>query len=105
MGAKKLKIYISGKMRGMDEEESRQLFSAAAEMFEEEGCKVINPWDIEDEKKKVCKDWGDFILYDLPILKECDAIVMLPNWKDSFGAQCEWAFASGMGIKVLYLNL
>ena len=97
-----MKIYISGKMRGLPEEESRKLFKAAENYLIELGHDVINPWDSEDEKNEKCRDWDDYILYDLHILKMCDAIFMLSNWQDSDGAKCEHAFASGMGIGILY---
>ena len=100
--AQKLKVYISGKMRGMDEEESRRLFSEAQKQLEQQGFDAINPWNLEDEKMKVCQEWADFIIYDLYILKKCDMIFMLQNWHDSWGAQVEYAFANGHGIKVEY---
>lgn len=97
-----MKIYISGKMRGLSEEDSRKLFKAAEQYLKTLGHDVINPWDSEDEKKRQCKVWADFILYDLQILKTCDAIFMLDNWQDSNGAKCEHAFASGRHMKIIY---
>lgn len=97
-----MKIYISGKMRGLPEDESRRLFKAAENYLVELGHDVINPWDSEDDKKRQCKVWADFILYDLQILKTCDAIFMLSNWQDSDGAKCEHAFASGRHMKIIY---
>ena len=47
----KKKVYISGKMRYLDEEESRRLFLEAQRKFESEGYEVVNPWDLEKEKK------------------------------------------------------
>lgn len=97
-----MKIYISGKMRGLPEEESRKKFEAAHQYLIELGHDVVNPWDSEGEKNEKCKDWDDYILYDLQILKTCDAIFMLSNWQDSDGAKCEHAFARGRGIEIIY---
>lgn len=97
-----MRIYISGKMRGLPEEESRELFKAAENYLMELGHNVINPWDSEDDKKRQCKDWDDYILYDLQIIKTCDAIFMLSNWQDSNGAKCEHAFASGRNMEIIY---
>lgn len=97
-----MRIYISGKMRGLPEEESRKLFKAAENYLIELGHDVINPWDSEGEKNEKCKDWDDYILYDLQILKTCDAIFMLSNWQDSDGAKCEHAFASGRHMEIIY---
>ena len=97
-----MKIYISGKMRGLPEEESRKIFKAAEQYLKELGHDVINPWDNEHKKNEKCKDWSDYILFDLPILKTCDAIFMLDNWRDCWGAKCEHAFASGNGMEIIY---
>ena len=97
-----MKIYISGKMRGLPEEESRKLFKAAENYLIELGHDVINPWDSEGKKNEQCNDWDDYILYDLQILKTCDAIFMLSNWQDSDGAKCEHAFARGRGMEIIY---
>lgn len=98
----KQRVYISGKMRFMDEEESRRLFAEAQENLEAQGFDVINPWDLEDEKMRQCAEWAEFILFDLKIVKTCDKIYMLNNWKDSFGAKTEFDFASGHGLDILY---
>lgn len=100
-----MKVYISGKMRGLPEEESRRKFKEAQLYLKALGSEVINPWDDEDDKKRRCKDWGDFILYDLGILKTCDAIYMLDNWQESNGAKCEHAFASGMDMEIFYEDI
>ena len=100
-GMKRKTIYISGKMRGMTEEESRKLFKKAEEHLQAQGYDTVNPWEKEDLKKAECEDWGDFIMYDLPILKKCDGIYMLKNWKDSWGAQVEYAFANGMEMEII----
>ena len=89
-------------MRGLPEEKSRKKFKEAEIYLKFMGFDVVNPWNTEDEKKRNCKDWGDFILYDLKIIKTCDSIFMLDNWKNSQGAKCEHAFACGMKINVIY---
>ncbi len=105
MEEKKKKIYISGAMRYIDEEESRSLFAEAKARLEELGYEAINPWDLEPDKEKKCKDWGDFLLYDLNILKTCDCIFMLRNWRDSDGARTEHDYAKGCGIVIIYQDI
>lgn len=39
---------------------------------------------------------------DLELLKRCDGIFMLPNWKDSWGAKIEHEFAQANGIPIFY---
>lgn len=47
-----MKIYISGKMRGLPEEESRKKFEAAQQYLIELGHDVVNPWAFEKEKEE-----------------------------------------------------
>lgn len=97
-----MKIYISGKMRGLPENESRELFKTAEQYLTGLGHDVVNPWNSELEKDASCNEWADYIMFDLNILKTCDAIYMLDNWEDSWGAKCEYAFACGRGMEIIY---
>lgn len=90
------KIYISGKMKGLDN--FKELFYAAEKEYRNKGYNVINPVRIEH----ISKEWEDMILQDLYILNSCDAILMLNNWKDSNGAQVEHYFAKGKNIEIIY---
>lgn len=38
----------------------------------------------------------------MAMLERCDAVVMVPNWRDSTGAMAERDRALGLGIKVCY---
>ena len=92
----KKKIYISGKIKGLDN--YKELFNAAEKEYIDKGWKVINPTRIEHISSK----WGDIILDDLHVLNSCDAIFMLNNWQDSFGAQTEHYFAKGNNLEIIY---
>jgi hypothetical protein len=46
--------------------------------------------------------WEEWIKRDLEVLKRCNAIFMLPNWKDSKGAIAEFDQAARLGMKILY---
>jgi len=43
-----------------------------------------------------------FLEGGLEILRRCDAIFMLRNWKESIGAQKEWELAKELDIPVIY---
>lgn len=47
--------------------------------------------------------WDDWMEVGLEILKRCDSIAMVPNWKDSKGATIEHERALEWGKKVIYL--
>ena len=46
--------------------------------------------------------WEEWIKRDLEVLSRCDAIFMIPNWKNSKGATAEHAFAKEHGMKILH---
>jgi hypothetical protein len=93
----KQQIYISGKMRGMDEQLSRKLFQDAEDFLTKHGFIAHNPWKFVHTSER----WGDRIIADLELLKSCDGIWMLENWRDSNGATCEYYFARGEGLKFM----
>ena len=99
------KVYLSGKIAGLPEEEYKQNFAQAAmdalAFFPDEQVTIVNPATLP----AIHNSWADYLIRDLMLLKDCDAIVMLPDWEDSKGAITEHAFAEGMGIEVKYLSL
>lgn len=98
------KVYLSGKINGLGEDEYRDNFAQAAmdalAFFPDEQVTIVNPATLP----AIHNSWEDYLIRDLMLLKDCDAIVMLPNWKDSKGAITEHAFAEGMGIEIHYLR-
>ena len=46
--------------------------------------------------------WEAWIERDLEVLCRCNAVFMLPNWKDSKGATAEHEQAKKLGMKILY---
>lgn len=91
----KKKMYISGKMKGL--ENFKVLFSEVEKKFQDT-YKVMNPCRFEHTSDA----WEERILHDLNIIKHCDVMYMLNNWKDSNGAQVEHYFAQGMGKEIIY---
>lgn len=53
-----------------------------------------------EEKCKI--DPAAYIKGNLKFLERCDAILMLPNWKESPGANMEYEFAKTNNIPVYY---
>ena len=98
-----LNVYLSGKIAGLQEDLYKHNFAWAAwkalELFPDNRLNIINPAELP----AIHKTWADYLIRDLTILKDCDAIVMLPNWRESKGAMTEHAFAQGCGITIKYL--
>lgn len=97
------KVYISGKIDGLTEEECHLLFNKAAdaarEMFSDKEVYIVNPF----EQPRIQSCWADYIIRDLIMLKECDCILMMPNSKDSYGAKIELLFAEKLGLNIIEL--
>ena len=97
------KVYLSGKINGLGEDEYRDNFAQAAmdalAFFPGEQVTIVNPATLP----AIHNTWADYLIRDLMLLKDCDAIVMLPDWEDSKGAMTEHAFAEGMGLEIHYL--
>ena len=105
----KMKIYISGKI-GTDTitPEIRDKFNEAAAFFEQQGHEVVNPIDpLHQERGAVYQSqsipdiYTRRLLYDLSIIATCDAVFLLPDWRDSPGAKTEASFAAAINKKVV----
>ena len=95
-----MKIYISGKITGLEYDEAFAAFTEAADWIRCNGHQAVNPMDIVKEQEG--KSWIEYICEDLAILNDCEAIFLLHNWQDSKGARLEKAFMEILGRPVLY---
>jgi hypothetical protein len=95
----KIKIYISGKISGLQEAEYKENFARAEELLQAKGYQVTNPL-----KNGVSsgEHWRTHMKQDINLLLDCDVIYMLENWEKSEGAALERHIASALGITVLY---
>jgi hypothetical protein len=94
----KTKIYISGKISGI-ESEAVELFAKAENELLLKGFEPVNPMALNHEHDK---SWHSYMKEDIKALCDCDQIFMLSNWVDSKGAIIEHAIAMYLGIKVIY---
>ena len=93
-----MKIYISGKISGI-EKEAERLFSDAEAKLISEGNNPVNPMTLNHQHDK---SWHSYMKEDVKALCDCDAIYMLSNWTDSKGAIIEHTIAMYLGLKVIY---
>lgn len=89
-----MRIYISGPITGTEDFAER--FEDAAAIIAERGHKYINPAKLAEVIPDA--DWATYMLIDRELLREADAITMLPGWEQSRGARTEWAFAIINGL-------
>lgn len=92
------KIYISGKISGI-ENEAPELFAKAELELQAKGFETVNPMALNHNHDK---SWHSYMKEDVKALCECDTIYMLNNWTDSKGAIIEHTIAMYLGLKVQY---
>ena len=102
-----MKVYIAGPMRG------RPLFNfpafdEAEQLLLEMGWEVYNPARADRELDGFDPTTGANMLAieqyarrDYEAILTCQAIAMLPGWRDSDGATKEYAVATGLNLAVL----
>lgn len=95
-----MKIYISGKITGLDWDATREKFNAAAAMLSDLGFDPFNP--MEGTTENDGQSWEDHMSRDIAELFRCDAIFMLPDWIESKGARIEYAIAVELDIGIAH---
>ena len=96
------KIYISGKITGLDLREALIKFQDAEShlIMKYDNVEVVNPMrEVPYEKGKT---WDQYMIEDISLLFKCDTIYMLDNWEDSKGARIECSIAREMSKNILF---
>jgi len=81
-----MKIYIAGKITGDPDYKAK--FGKAASELRAAGHTPINPARLPEGMSK-----GDYMRINFAQMDSADAIMFLPDWQDSDGAQLEHAWA------------
>ena len=95
-----MRIYISGKITGLNPEISQQYFQQVEDKLIQGGHTPLNPWKILPFDEKYT--WHDYMAEDVKAIIHCDAMIMLENWTDSKGAKVEHALGVALGLKMFY---
>lgn len=94
-----MKIYISGQITGLEPKAAKAKFDKAEKILIEKGYNPVNPMKLNIPIEG--KAWIDYMLDDLKLLFDCDAIYLLDNWQESNGARIEYLIAQEMGMTIL----
>lgn len=92
------RIYISGPMTGVPEH-NFPAFHAAAERLRRAGYTVVNPAENFAGRTDLSREL--YMRLDVGLLATCDAVAMLPGWRDSRGARVEYLLAREMGLELM----
>lgn len=94
-----MKIYLSGKITGLPQQEAREKFADGQALLEEIGLEAVNPMEkgLSNELS-----WEQHMVKDIELLFSCDAIFMMDNWIDSKGAQIEYDIANRLGMEIYF---
>jgi len=87
-----MKIYIAGKITGLDEDLAYAKFLMAEAVIEIAEHEPLNPMKLVDQgmfnQDGSCRAYSDFLLDAIRVvLKDAEALYMLSNWRDSLGAR------------------
>ena len=106
------KVYLSGQISGLTEEQYATDFADAAEFIRSEGFIPVSPLSIPACPDESCgsdktfssgayqHDWKCYMKYDIIGLFDCDAIFMLERWENSRGATIERTIAEVIGLPI-----
>lgn len=92
------KVYISGKITGM-EEEAAMLFEKAEQHLLSLGYEPVNPMKLNHDHGLT---WSDYMRVDIIALCCCGKVYMLKNWLSSKGAKLEHEIACELDHEIIY---
>ena len=92
------KLYIAGPMSGYPEHNFPAFFDAEAKL-NGRGWGTVNPAAYEKDIPEGSPR-AVYLKKDLPLLAECDGIVLLPGWEESEGATFEFLTAFHLGLEI-----
>ena len=81
------------------EEAAKVLFAQAVQQLRAAGKQPVNPMELDHVHDG---SWASYMKVCIPALCNCDAIYMLPNWKQSRGANVEHSLAEKLGMTIYY---
>jgi hypothetical protein len=97
-----MRAYLSGPMTGLPAF-NFPAFHEAARFLRSQGHEVVSPAELDeaDDVKPGMRPWAEYLRRDLAALLGCEAVAVLPGWRDSKGASLEVHVASALGMPVL----
>ena len=97
-----MKIYLAGKITGMELLSAQEKFRSYEFRLKEMGfTDIVNPLKISPYRTG--KIWSDYMRDCIRALCDCNAIALMPCWKESKGARLEKRIARNLEMQIIYL--
>ena len=98
-----MKIYISGKITGLDPKRAWMNFLSVEMRYFKKGINTVNPMNKKYLFNRIGKmPWYVYMACDIFLLLSCDTIYMQYNWKESRGSRIEHGIAKFLNYKIIY---
>lgn len=91
-----MRIYLSGPISG-HADHNAPAFDAAADRLTRAGHTPVNPLSIGLHDGWT---WWDYMTAAIDLQRGCDAIYLLPGWRESRGATTEYFVAQALGQRI-----
>lgn len=97
-----MRLYLSGPIT-KDKHYERKFRTAAEKLREGGYTDIVNPAELT---KVIGQEfeYGEIMSIDLTLLSMCDALIQLPGWEHSRGANIEYGYALGADKLVIALE-
>lgn len=95
------KIYLAGPMTGLPES-NYPAFHREAGRLRGLGYTVLNP---AENPAPACGTWSGYMRMAVGQLIQCEAVALLPGWKNSKGACIEYWLAWSLGMPIVMAEL
>ena len=92
-----MRVYIAGRVTGLNYEQVTRKFAAAESLLRASNYNPVNPLRHVNSKAKP----SEAMKICVPLLLDCDAILLLSDWAFSEGAQIEAQLARYAGMYVI----
>lgn len=95
---KRTRVYISGMITALKEDQYRMAFNKATIFLGEAGYEPVDPSLLG---KPEHNSWDYYMRKAIAQLVECDEIYMIDGWRNSKGARLEWHIAKNLGMPIM----
>jgi hypothetical protein len=94
------KVYVAGPMTGLPQDNYPE-FNRVSEWLRGQGLVVLNP---AENRRPLDPTWLNWMRIAVPLLVQCDAVVLLNGWDKSRGAMIEYDLARALGLWIYALD-